>query len=80
MPVISANSFVSQAGSPRHRQKTGRSETSSGSTIEAGWRAAVPCRRSSITSESTSRERPCSWKSFSSTDASILAAAARRRG
>ena len=38
-----------------------------------GWRAAEPRSRSSITSESTSRERPCSWKSFSSARASISA-------
>ena len=30
-----------QAGSPRQRQNTGRSEISSGSTIDAGWRAAA---------------------------------------
>ena len=54
------------AGSPRQRQKTGRSETRSGRTIEPGWRAAEPRSRSSITSESTSRDMPCSWKSFSS--------------
>ena len=70
-PTISASSPLPHAGSPRQRQNTGRSETRSGSTTELGCCAAEPRSRSSITSESTSRDIPCSWKSFSSTRASI---------
>ena len=50
-----ASAWPSQSGSPRQRQNAGRSEMRSGSTIDAGCRAASPRSRSSITSESTSR-------------------------
>ena len=34
--TISSSSWLPHAGSPRQRQNTGRSETSSGNTIEPG--------------------------------------------
>jgi len=46
----SASCGDSQSGWPRQRQKTGRSEIRSGSTIDAGWAIVPPQRRISITS------------------------------
>ena len=53
--TISASAGESHSGRPRQRQNAGRSEMSRGSTTDAGWFAASPQRRSSITSDSTSR-------------------------
>ena len=68
----------SQSGWPRQRQNAGRSEMSSGSTTDAGWFAASPRSRSSITSESTSRP-PGSSKSRIVASASTRAPAAGER-
>ena len=55
IPTSWSSSGDPNGGSPRHRQKTGKSEISNGNAIDAGAAARAPRSTSSITSPHTAR-------------------------